>query len=234
VGTEDEIRAELRREREVSPPYNADFFRSAFTLDSHKNGDSVVRRSPLTAQQTSDLRNSGHGVSIVFGTDAAGMNDLVPYLRQSFGQSQVIAIPPEESEEFYSQQLQALNQRSPNVMTLLIVPASLGWRMAWVDRAQQRLATLTSRTAFARVVFIADAQRTWDLLAHEGAALDRALADEVRSITLQPWRDAALHQWFLDCDISPSEREVRAQVTSVTGNWPSLLYQPARLAAQAR
>lgn len=224
LGTQEEIRGELRREREVPPSYNAAVFRSAYVSDNQLHATNAVSRSPLTVQQIAELQQSGHGTSIVFGTSAAGLHELTPYLRQAFGQSLVIVLPDDTTEESFQQQIQALSQRSLAGVTLLIVPLAVRWTMAWVERAQQRLARLTSRTAFARAIFIADPQQTWDLLTSDAEGLERALSGETRPIVLQPWQDAALHQWFIDCDISPREPEVRARVTNATGNWPALLY----------
>ena len=63
VGSQDQVLDELKRERELPPGYDAATFRSSFTTDpGDRSGP--ARRSPITAKQESDLRTSGHGVTI--------------------------------------------------------------------------------------------------------------------------------------------------------------------------
>jgi hypothetical protein len=50
-------------------------------------------------------------------------------------------------------------------------------------------------------------------------------------IQLGPWHDTALRQWLEDCGFGPRDRDERARITAVTGNWPWLLqrfYQESR------
>lgn len=230
VGSQDQVLDELKRERELPPGYDAATFRSSFTTDpGDRSGP--ARRSPITAKQESDLRTSGHGVTIVFGNAAAGMPSLGTFLRQTLGTSLVIELPDSAGEEDFSLALQNLAQRERNGTTLLLVPPAAGWHTAWAHQAHSSVSQLTSRSDFARVVFLADPAHTWKLLSQEGAALEQVLANFARPINLMPWQDAAVHQWIIDLGIEPNEQEGRAKLAQITSNWPYMLlryYQRVR------
>ncbi|MBR8839969.1 MAG: hypothetical protein DSM106950_39720 [Stigonema ocellatum SAG 48.90 = DSM 106950] len=79
LGTEVEIEEQLLKSREAPPDYDPETFRSAMQNDS-------FWRSPLTVQQESALRRRENGVSIIFGSLAAGLDELKDFLLLAVGQ----------------------------------------------------------------------------------------------------------------------------------------------------
>jgi AAA domain len=80
LGTQDEIESKLEHSslEAPPPPFEAHLFR---TSDQEQNW----KRNPLTVLQESELHVDKNAVTVLFGTRAAGLDDLNRFLRHSFG-----------------------------------------------------------------------------------------------------------------------------------------------------
>ena len=224
IGTEEEIELELAGAEgrlEVPPPYEATKFRTAFRSDRSK-------RSPLTAQQESDLRSKQNGVCVVFGCEAAGIKDLQAFLKSAYSDC-LFEVDRALDSASFRKWLAEFEPQDKDSVSLILVPSIAPWNDYWIREANECLHTHRPRSRFVRVIFLADEKTAWQLLSAETAG--ELTAESFASFSLGPWHDAALHQWLDDCGF-PSDRQSRERMRAVTGNWPSLLqrfYERARL-----
>jgi len=222
IGTDKEIEDELLMPREVPIVYEPATFRSAYRRTNKMDQTDHVdnsQRSPLTIQQETGLRDHAHGVSIICGCDAAGLNELSKFAISAFGEEFVTllgGIPDKNS--FASLLAELLGKRTSDGTNLLLVTPTCAWNEEWVEEAMQKTQKLISKTSFVRIVFMAHPQIVWQLISH----LDTLAAKGIATISLKPWDDAALRQWLEDCGFL-SDKKIRENITEVTGNWPILL-----------
>ncbi|WP_333241201.1 MULTISPECIES: AAA family ATPase [unclassified Microcoleus] len=219
MGTQREIEAELLRHREPQPEYEPATFRSPLVKNK---ADS--RRSPLTVQQESDLLRREYGVSIIFGCQAAGIDDLRVFMEAAFSKKdcKIHYLENLSDRSDFSQRLTEIsNRRKKDTTTLIVVSASTLWSKDWVDEAIQKIKRL-KKEAFIQLVFVANPQKAWQLVIHNWTGFD--LFKDLRFFSLKPWHDAALRHWLEDTNL-PSELEVRKKIAAVTGNWSNLLQE---------
>jgi RNA polymerase sigma factor (sigma-70 family) len=221
MGTQPEIEAELLRHRETSPEYEPATFRSPLIVKNKADS----RRSPLTVKQESDLLLREYGVSIIFGCQAAGIDDLRVFLESAFS-NKIFPFHYLEKLSYqsdFSQRLKEISsRRKKDTTTLVVVSASTPWTKNWVDEAIKKVKRLKKEDSFMQLVFVADSQKAWQLVNHNSTGVDSS--KELRYLSLKPWHDAALRHWLEDVNL-PSELEVRKKITEVTGNWSNLLQE---------
>ncbi len=226
LGTESEIEEQLLKSREAPPDYDPETFRSALPND-------LSRRSPLTVQQESALRRRENGVSIIFGSPAAGLDELKDFLLLAVGQEFLFHIDSVLDLAAFTKRLGDLEKREREVdgTTIFLVSTTCPWNPSWVETALKKVKQLKSKRSFARVVFVADPQIAWKLVSQSATELDSLVSKSVTTINLKPWHDAALRQWLEDCNFTAQDKESRKRITEVTGNWSILLkrlYQQAK------
>ena len=220
MGTQPEIEAELLRPREAPPEYEPATFRSPLVKNK---ADS--RRSPLTAQQESELLRREYGVSIIFGCQAAGIDDLRVFMEAAFSKKdcKIHYLENLSDRSDFSQRLTEIsNRRKKDTTTLVVVSPTTPWSNDWVDDTIKKIKRLTKENSFIQLVFVADPQKAWQLVIHNSTGFD--CFKELRFFSLKPWHDAALRHWLEDVNL-PSELEVRKKITAVTGNWSNLLQE---------
>jgi RNA polymerase sigma factor (sigma-70 family) len=221
MGTQPEIEAELLRPREAPPEYEPATFRSPLAKNK---ADS--RRSPLTVQQESDLLRPEYRVSIIFGCQATGIDDLRVFMMEAAsskkdGQIHYLENLSERSD--FSQRLtEIINRRKKDTTTLVVVSATTLWSKDWVDEAIKKIKRLTKENSFIQLVFVAAPEKAWQLVIHNWTGFDSF--KDLRFFSLKPWHDSALRHWLEDVNL-PSELEVRKKITAVTGNWSNLLQE---------
>ncbi len=218
MGTQPEIEAELLRPREAPPEYEPATFRSPLVKNK---ADS--RRSPLTVQQESELLRREYGVSIIFGCQAAGIDDLRVFMEAAFSKKdcKIHYLENLSERSDFSQRLTEIsNRRKKDTTTLVVVSPTTPWSKDWVDEAIKKIKRLKKEDSFIQLAFVADPQKVWQLVNYSSRGFD--YFKEVRFFSLKPWHDAALRHWLEDAKL-PSGLEVRKKITEVTGNWSNLL-----------
>ncbi|MEG4530926.1 AAA family ATPase [Microcoleus sp. D2_18a_D3] len=219
MGTQPEIEAELLRPRKAPPEYEPATFRSPLVKNK---ADS--RRSPLTVQQESELLRREYGVSIIFGCQAAGIDDLRVFMMEAASSKKDCKIHYLENlsdrSDFSQRLTEIINRRKKDTTTLVVVSATTLWSKDWVDDTLKKLKRFTKEKSFIQLVFVAYPEKAWQLVIHNWTGFDSF--KEVRFFSLKPWHEAALRHWLEDVNL-PSELEVRKKITAVTGNWPNLL-----------
>jgi hypothetical protein len=218
MGTQPEIEAELLRPREAPPEYEPATFRSPLVKNK---ADS--RRSPLTVQQESELLRREYGVSIIFGCQAAGIDDLRVFMEAAFSKKdcKIHYLENVSDRSDFSQRLAEIsNRRKKDTTTLVVVSPTTPWSKDWVDEAIKKIKRLKKEDSFIQLAFVADPQKVLELVNYSSTGFD--YFKEVRYFSLKPWHDAALRHWLEDSKL-PSGLEVRKKITEVTGNWSNLL-----------
>ncbi|NOT63389.1 MAG: ATP-binding protein, partial [Acidobacteria bacterium] len=213
LGNEDQIAAELQRVRKTPQKYNPTTFRAART--------GSPRRSPLTAQEMLELRSRKNGISLIFGTDAAGLDTLREFAEVATPRGLFVSVENEKQSGF-SKQLNEALARQQNGTTLLYVPPSCVWDEHWIEEAHQTLDHHSAQSTYVRVAFIADPARAWQLVSQQSRPFDLLPGKNVTPYSLKPWHDDALRQWLDDRDFNIDEAG-RERISAVTGNWPMLL-----------
>jgi hypothetical protein len=221
MGTAGEIADELLKQRELPLKYDPVTFRPAFngTLD---------RRSPLTAQQESDLRSRENAVTVILGCSAAGLNEIQDYLNSKLSKSSsdnsFAALVSLETKDQFASELDAkLKKRDKGSTMILLVATTCLWDVSWVTLALSKVNDKRLSTdKFLHVVFIASPQKTWSLI--EGSRDLRCLIPEkARLLCLKSWHYAALKQWVEDCEFEAVDSGVREKIAEATGSWHELL-----------
>lgn len=217
IGTKPEIESELQSQsnREAPPEYEPASYRMALRNNTGKNDP---RRSPLTSEQEAHLHQSQNGVSIICGTEAAGLRDLKAFLSASFGVPFFDCVDAPGDQTAFTNRLNGLSARSQDGTTLLFVSHTALWKKEWVALAYERLSRLTSKKSFVRIAFVADPFFTWRLVEEP----TDEWKTQVSCFNLHPWNDIAVRQWLIDYGF-PDNREHRLKLSQVTGNWPYLL-----------
>ncbi len=217
LGTKPEIESELmsNADREAPPEYEPASFRMAY-----RNGDRRIdsRRSPLTAQQEAILRDMINGISVIYGNEAAGVAELKPFLSVAMGTAYFDYIDDKTTLTEFENRLAGLTERAADGVTLVLVSAGTDWNWNWVEAAMARIERLTSKKSFVRIAFIADAEHTWDLI----DSVPKELNGKFSNISLRPWHDSAVRQWFIDHNWT-IDKDGREKLYDITGNWPMLL-----------
>ena len=213
LGNEDQVAAELQRTRKMPPKYNPSTFRAART--------GSPRRSPLTAQEIMEMRARQHGISVIFGNEAAGLNDLREFIEVATPRSLFVALDG-ANHQMFSKRLDEAFERQADGTTLLLVLPSSPWEARWIEDAHRRLHDAPATRSFVRVAFIADPPKAWALLNQQQTPFELLPGKGVTAYTLKPWHDDALRQWLDDRSFNIDE-DARERITAVTGNWPMLL-----------
>lgn len=220
LGTSTQVEAELIRDREIPAEYEPQTFRAVFRKG---NQSDPSRRSPLTADQEGRLRARSNGVTVLFGSEAAGLLELEPFLELAAGREFFLSLSHLTDFDAFSVALSDLKQRQRDGTTIVYVPSTANWTRQWVESALERLKRFTSTHAFVRMVFVAEPRKTWQLI-NDNAERDLPQSENLEYTSLRPWHDSAVRQWLADCGLQ-TEPERRVRIAETTGNWWFLLRQ---------
>lgn len=228
IGTQDEIVREIESfcEREAPAEYEAGSFRAAYREAGRRD---PVRRSPLTAQQESDLRSRENKVAVIIGSEATGLRELCFFLEYAFGKEFFFSMEDVLDGATFAKRLAGIDFHRREGTSIVVIPHTCPWSEVWIESAIQKINKLKSRTSFVRILFVADPRTAWQLIRDGVVGPEHPLMKELRIVTLNPWHDAALKQWLEDCGFEV-DKEGRMKITSATGNWPFMLMRFYELA----
>lgn len=208
LGTHDEIETELLKDRSVPAPFEAAQFHAAMT--SWEDDP----RHPLTVQQEARLREPDSGVTLLFGTEAAGLvpDQLAALLRDRAGAVRVTS----RSASAFSGELARIGARQEGTTIALAMPES-GWDAAWVEVAAGYTSGLVTRTRHLRVVLVGGPEQAWALCAGWRPSFDAA---DVEVMAVRPWQPGFLARWAEDVQVGPNAVK---DLDRATGGWWALL-----------
>ena len=213
MGTDSEIGDNLLRER-VFPPQ---LQRESFRAHDPENTDGPSR-SPLSYEQARRLRSSKNGVSVVCGVRAGGFDRVLHFLRHRDDSDFCIEIRSPSDHLEFEEELGGLFRRRKEGTTIYAVPDSVDWNGAWVREALRRTRRLESEGKYARVLFMAEPSRLFELRRH----LDALTKEGLQWVALRPWGEEFLHHWMNDVGFDDTP-DIRRRVVEVTGGWPIFL-----------
>jgi AAA domain len=217
LGSQEQIEQKLLQSADEAPP-------EPYSAHIHRTSDrkQLWRRNPLTDQQYNDLRGERNCVSLIFGSRAAGMDEVERFLAQAVDSSHYMTCDIAVSDRHaFRKFLEDIREKGQGGTTLVIVRNS-PWTTAWI---QEATTMPKGRTRFTSVVFLADPPAAWGLLS-DRAIIEPMVTDRrLNSISLQPWHRAALNAWLGDCSIGSNALEEEKKISAATGGWPFLLEQ---------
>jgi hypothetical protein len=214
LGSKEEIEDVLVKDREPAQEFDSSIFRARLAQEPNN-----VRRHPLNFQQQDALTRPANAVTVLSGSCAAGLEDILHFLRATIGEKFLVSLDGATNRADFKQQLERLKDRAENGTTVAVVPADVPWSYAWVADARQRLERLSSKDRHVHVLFLCDPASAWAAI-QSGEEMDWP---DVNHMQLSPWQDPFLRQWMEDCGL-PNDKALRAEVAEVTGLWPNLLY----------
>jgi hypothetical protein len=217
LGSQEQIEQKLLQSADEAPP-------EPYSAHIHRTSDrkQYWKRNPLTDQQYYDLRGERNCVSLIFGSRAAGLDDVDRFVAQAVDSTHFITCEIAASDRFtFRKFLEETREKSQGGTTIILVRNS-PWTAAWI---QEATTMSKGRTRFTSVVFLADPAAAWGL-ASDRAVIEPMIADRrLSSISLQPWHRAALNSWLGDCSIGSNALEEEKKISAATGSWPFLLEQ---------
>lgn len=220
LGTSEEIERELEREREKPLEYVPALFRRPDPV----RGTDAPERSPLTVEQEEVLRARKNGASVVFAWELAGVAELKEFLLSRFGSRFFDMVSVDTDLAGFRHRLDALDRREPGGTTLICVEDEEAWSEQWLELALERCKNLRSQDRHVRFLFPAGPHRCWTLLDDAGST-GLIWSGEVDLVTLKPWADEALRQWFEDLALPCTPEDRRLRIPMITGCWPTVLYK---------
>jgi hypothetical protein len=230
LGKETEIQKALTGEHKMPDPFDPSTFRAALSAPT----TAPWKRSPLIAQQTRELEANKNEASIIFGTKASGLGDLSAFLAAPSGNKSYIKLENLNGLETFAENLKLrLARREPQGLTLIEVGSSCAWDYPWVEEAISQVSSLASATSWARVVFPADPEKSWQIINSHPTEFLSMKGKVWTSFTLTPWHDKTLTQWLEDFNFAVDETDAEF-IKFMSGNWPLILAElPALDAAPA-
>ncbi len=232
LGTASDIEKALYKPRELPKIFEASSFHARYVGD-----DDSPKRGPLTYDQEARLRNH-RGVAILTGTQAANIRQVSKFLSGRLGSSNFRELEPCYDTNRLERQLTSLRPDRRQGLHVYMVPFETPWSALWLDRAAKTLRRVQRRNLI-RVVFIAEPQTLWSVLADidENAILaylksdTRYLKSDARQtrkridwIGLGPWDFSFLRRWCDDHDLQV-DQEVIDKLMEMSGGWPKILEQ---------
>lgn len=215
LGNQEEIEAVLVKDREPAVEFESASFRPQL-----RRAPAGAERNVFTYQQLSRLLRRENSITVVTGSPAAGIGDVVASLEDYLGKeaAPVVLANCTDRKSFGSALSTALAEREKDLVTAFVVPDTSPWTDLWITEARQRLDRLTSGSKFASLVFVAEPATLWRLLGNE-TSLENG---QPPWMSLLHWRDEFLRHWLDERQLQ-LEPEDRRRLGLVTGCWPALL-----------
>ncbi len=215
LGNDQQIEAELFKEREKPLEYAPDTFRSSYK----SKGMEYYRKSPLTAKQEYYLKSQSNGISIIYGSTASGIKSVKNFLQSSFGEQNFYSIKTVKDKSDFLQKINDIIEKrlteGKDSINLLLIEKSILWSPSWIDDVYQKIKKLHSKNSFIRIIFLADPLHTWDIISEYDKIESK---NELNQISLKPWNDAAIRRWSTDYNFG-LEIEERNKIFDKSGNW---------------
>jgi hypothetical protein len=184
------------------------------TMTRSKDPNDPSRLSPLTLWQEEVLRREEHGVSVIFGSSALGLEDLPDFIEIAVGAEHLYVLDQIYAPQRFLKQIRQIASRRDDGMTFILITQQTPWDSSWVRGALELTSQMSSSTHPLRVVFVADPPSTWSMI----PSIQPLEQDGATMLSLQPWHDSALLDWLEGLDF-PTEHKIRRSIRRVTGNW---------------
>jgi hypothetical protein len=235
LGTRDDIWQALEDAAKVPEKieYEAKSFRRVY--DQY----SKWRRSPLTADQESRLRAPNtHGLFTLFGTRAAGLDEVVPFLRVLASTAEAGPLTVSVADDLldvvtFQHRLDRLLQGRDDGITLVVIDSHCPWSEEWVVRAADALARRGgAKRRFIKVLFVGDPAAAWMWSEPNPRLRVHLEAAGLVELTLCPWTDVAVRRWKKEAEFGEDTDGDSLLFRRATGNWCAFLHEAGRRCVQ--
>lgn len=215
LGNQAEIETVLVKEREPAVEFESASFRPPL-----RRSPAAAERNVFTYQQLSRLLQRTNNITIVTGTLAAGIGNVVSSLEDYLEKeaAPVLLAGCTDRQSFGNNLSTALADREKDLVTAFAIPDEVPWTDLWITEAQKRIERLKSPSKFASLVFVAEPATLWRLLRDQTSSEDVQLP----WMSLLHWRDEFLRHWLEERHLQ-LEPEDRRRLSQVTGCWPAFL-----------
>jgi hypothetical protein len=222
LGTIEEIETVLCGERELAPEFKSESFRPPLRRNKPS---SEPEHNVFTYQQLGHLLQRKNNITVVTGTDAAGIARITADLEDYLGNGNApVAIEGCTDRQLFGKTLQAeLAGRPKGQTTIFVVPKDMPWTDLWIREAQDQLERLKSESSFASLVFVADSATLWRLLNDEQPVIGQG---DLSWMSLLQWDDGFLRHWLGERKLQ-LELEDRRSLSEKTGLWSALIMELA-------
>src|SRR5262249_46907132 len=143
-------------QEEPAPAFEAHVFR---TSDQRE----LWKRNPLTALQESSMRAERNAVTVLFGTRAAGLDDLTQFLSRAFGNGFHFSVGKELADRDYLKARLLDIKDKLRTGTSLVLVHGCAWTQSWIEEAIEWVGKKTV-SKFANVTLVADPITSWRIL----------------------------------------------------------------------
>lgn len=215
LGTQEEIQTVLNKEREPVVEFESATFHPPLRQKSND-----PQKNVFTYQQLSRILQRSNEVSIVAGTEAAGIDNVYESLADYLGSGSapVLFSNCNDANAFGRELQAALHDRPKDQVSVFVIPHTAPWTDRWLEEAKAKLKGLRSVNKFASVVFVADAKTLWRQLNDQEETID----SDMPWISLLHWGDGFLRHWLEEQQLQ-LDADDRARLASATGLWPRLI-----------
>lgn len=173
------------------------------------------RCSPLTKWQEHELNKQEHGVAVLFGSSALGLEDLSGFIEQAVGSEHLYVIDQIYAPNRFLSHIQHIaKRRDDDNMTFVLVTQHTPWDSSWVRGALDLVEQMRSSNRPLRIAFVADPPSTWSMI----PSIQPLQQNGAHMFSLQTWHDSALQTWLEQLDF-PTDHKIRRSIRRVTGNW---------------
>jgi hypothetical protein len=211
MGSQDEIDSTLRKEREPAPVFEPGTYHARGKPEDPK-------RHPLTFEQRESFRKPPAAALIVFGTEAAGITDLVPFLQSDQDIGTVVPLEKIRTRAELRQRLASAAKRAQATGSIVVaVRPTLQLREAWISDAIDVLST--APRICLKLLIVADPRAAWD-----GYCDVARKVSNLSVLVLGHWDKGFARQWLEDMNI-PNHDDAHRRIHEVTGDWPALLFE---------
>jgi hypothetical protein len=212
MGTEEEVGDVLSRDRDLPEESAANEFHPLL-----EGTGAVAGCHPLSLTQIGALASRGHGVVLIGGVPAAGIDEVHDALLRASGDAGVRRVPLYSDEHEFAKGLADLSGKVGEGPHIALVPTDAAWTRRWIERAVEVLKQLSSRARSFKIVFVVNPS-----YARQPEIATLSERNGVVWQTLAPWSDGFVRHWLEDAGQAngPSERD---RLRRRTGFWPTLL-----------
>ncbi len=224
LGTRDQIEQQLLEAQQAEPEksFNPTVFRAPMAASEPRT------RAPLTAHQLDLVR--GHkrcGLVILRGGGIADATRVRKYLEETMkGTVLVSALTSTTSFTLLQRNLASEISDRDKKNGLLLVIECATWTREWVTDTWNRLAALTARDGWVRVVFLLHPKNAWkhpDLLQLQASDLGANSKLDFQSMPLTPWAADAVKDHLNEDRAIPSSIKQANDIVELTSGWPGIL-----------
>ena len=201
-----------------------------------KKNEKDIQRSPVTGDQESDLLYREHGIRLVFGSKALGIEAFKNYIEiakpdSSPSLSSLIPATISDVKEFIAVFNKKLDEKK-NGLNLIFITSSTPFSERWVEEAAKKINTLRSTNSICRVFFLFDPDSLFSWLKLPAESRPENNFNKVQITSLKRWTEPTLARWLYDLALAPNTPAQHESIMSKTGGWPNLLYRFANLNVQ--